>query len=157
MNDEVKQALDLCGEHWKKGYCAVRVIPTAGHHTGGAIVSLVPRKTLEEAVLTLSNDAKIKPAKMAVALASVQREVTKAVRKSKRLDPSNDRDLMDDLAILMAATMVVGPDVALAFTPIEAIALWVHPDESLPWYERGMLDPVFLEKLGFTQPTETVH
>jgi hypothetical protein len=155
MADNAEDAIRQCDEHWKKGYCAVRAIPAAGPHKGGAIVSMVPRSQLMGAAHGFRDDAINRPDEMAKALRSVQRSVADGVRGSGNLNPLTDAELMQDLAILMAAALVLGPEIALQGSSLETIGLWIHPDASLPWQERGLLDPEIVP--APPEPERTVH
>lgn len=54
------------------------------------------------------------------------------------LTPSTDKEFMDDLAILMAAKLALGPDVVDG-SGLGGIMIIVEEDEGLPWNKRGFL------------------
>ena len=135
-------------QFWADGRVVVSGSIADGPNRGGLVVSATPREGFLQMVEDFSGMPRSQRARMV-------RSVCDAVRKAVRVplasySPQNDQDLMDDLAILMAAKLAIG-DKALVGSGLFTLALSIDPDENKTWEQRGMLPPGFVAGRGFDE------
>lgn len=108
-----------------------------GPDAGGTVVCITKRDVIRDSAKrwTQYRDR----AQFAPILASVRNTISIQLSDGiGYLTPSTDKAFMDDLAILMAAKLVLGPDV-VAGSGLSGIMIAVEEDEGLPWNKRGFL------------------
>lgn len=130
-------------DYFKTGGLLVAAKPASGPHADMTIMVMTPR---DEFVLHVQKCLEASRAKRRLVIRN-----TCAAIKQALLDPhipTRNGDLMDDIAILMTLLITDPPNVKLAKARLLQLGLIILPDESLPWHERGMLDPALTRKLN---------
>jgi hypothetical protein len=124
---------------WREnGAVVVCAVAEAGPCRGGAILSHAPRERLMEALAAVREEAPEAQQMIALGVAHAVREALDGSPRS--LEGARGADLLEDLMLLMACRLALG-DGVLEGTGLLSLNLAIHPDESLPWERRGMLDP----------------
>jgi ribosomal protein S28E/S33 len=135
-------------EYWLDGYVGVQIVPAVGPDKGIPIVSFTPRKALEDWIRRASSVRIVsEPTGTGEAgLVSIQtidgREACRVIKRALLNPALQNQDFLDDIVILGALWLAKGKS-ALEGSGVAEIGLLISHDESLPWHQRGMLDPDF--------------
>jgi hypothetical protein len=133
----------------KRGACAVSAHPQVGPHVKAVIISLIPRSDLLEMFAKLRNFTTQERK-------SFTASVTSAVKQAvlNKQEPNLNEDLMGDLPLLLVIHLTERKNERrqknLTKSGLLFLGLAISEDETLPWRERGMLDPLLLEQLGLS-------
>ncbi len=131
----------------------VHCIPAIGPHSGIPIVAVSRRSEVMEIIKSIMP---LKNAKRRRMLKSVQRAIAEVLMNPN--NPTTDPGFLDDVAILLAFRLALRNDDVLQQTGLSSLMLWVDPDDTLEWSDRGMLDPELLESLGISSvPIDSKH
>jgi hypothetical protein len=120
---------------WRSGKLVIIGTIGEGPDAGGAVICVTPRADF----LSHCDRARISLAKYPGFLhrvrGAIRREILRGV---SRLTPQNDKNLMDDLAIMMAVKLAMGES-AINESGLFSLMLAIDNDGSRPWDERGFM------------------
>ena len=133
----------------RDGKLLVTAIPFVGPHTKAHLIVLEDRDEIVQIIKELQDLSKSKFRKMTLSVVNSIRE-----HLMNPLEPNQNQDLMNDLTLLFVVNALTQKDQLLEAAGLFTLALRIDPDESLPWQQRGMLDPKLLKKLKISdKPT----
>ena len=143
MDEDQEQCLSRARrEH---GEVVVAAVVRDGPNRGATYMSIAPRDEFMAAIAEWRGTPRAERRKLAVSVALAVRAAI--MRPTDSYTPAADPSLMADLVWMLAIRLVTGPGVA-DDAGLFHIGLAIEPDESLPWHQRGLLDPAAEAELG---------
>jgi hypothetical protein len=143
----VSEKVNIIREAHRAGKLVVTAIVKDGPNAGGGIANIVTPAVMLDGVAAVKEMPQRERENTVRSVADAVREAV--ALPVSLLSPANDRDLMDDIALLMALRLVVGDEVLQGSGLLE-LAFAIDEDESLPWQQRGMFDPKVMLELNLS-------
>lgn len=125
---------ELCDKAWRDGKIIIMATMAEGPDAGRQVVCITPRKAFRDSIpRTMANarDASFRESVQSAIRAQVMKGMTS-------LNVSNDHDVMNDIAILMAMKLGHGENIVNG-SGLFTVVVLVNEDESLPWFKRGFV------------------
>lgn len=124
----------LADRSWRDGKIIIMATMAEGPDAGKQVVCITPRSKFRDSLPRISRNLRDRDFCDSVR-AAIRDQVSRGMSK---LQSSNDRDFMDDIAILMAMKLVAGENIVNG-SGLFTVMILVNQDESLPWHKRGFV------------------
>lgn len=124
---------------WTAGKIVIIGMVSEGPAAGGQVVCIAKRHEMMRGITRAKNSLGRFPGFLDSVRTTIHEQIS---RGFSRLNKRNDKNFMDDLAIMMAAKLATGREEVLDGSGLFSLMIAIDPDDTKPWTRRGMLAPL---------------